>query len=539
MSDGVLTPAQSVLGSIQGLLVVNPNLPPSAIVGISCGILIVLFLIQPLGTTKLASSFAPIVIIWLAFNGAFGVYNLVMFDHSVLKAFSPYYAGAYLVRNGESGWRSLGGILLAFTGVEALFADLGAFSRQAITLSWMCFAFPMLLLAYNGQAAYISVNPAAWSNPFFNCVPPGMFYPSLVVAILATIVASQAMITATFQLLSQLMKLSYMFQLKTVHTSKIFHGQIYIPSANWLLMIGTVVVTAVYNNTTSLGNAYGVCVILVTFITTCMVALVAVVVWKFNPILVFVVWLPLAALDGAYLSSALTKVPQGAWFTLVLAVILASVFILWRFGKENQWIAEAGDRFKVTHLVNTMKDGSMQLTSSFGGKSITTVGGFGIFFDKTGDLTPTVFIQFVSKLVAIPEVMIFLNLRSLSKPSVPADDRYTVTRMPLPNCYRLVIRHGYTDEVLTNRLGELVRSVQPPPTTPITNNHRCTHKSASSSFTTPLVPARPRPTTLLNPQPHLPPAELPDPLLAQSLPAFPYLIVPTENKFSTLLVRNT
>ena len=248
MSDGVLTPAQSVLGAIQGLQVVNPNITSATIVGTSCAILILLFLIQPFGTSKIGSIFAPIVIIWLFFNMSFGIYNLVYFDHSVLKAFSPYVAGQFFVRNKTDGWRSLGGILLAFTGVEALFADLGAFSRSAIQLSWLCFAYPCLLLAYIGQAAYISQNPSAYSNPFFNAVPPGMFYPSLVVAILAAVVASQTMITATFQLLSQIVKLSYFPQLKVVHTSRVFHQQIYIPWVNWLLMIGTVAVTAAYSN---------------------------------------------------------------------------------------------------------------------------------------------------------------------------------------------------------------------------------------------------------------------------------------------------
>ena len=199
MSDGVLTPAQSVLGAIQGLEVVKPDITTGTVIGTSCGILVLLFLVQPFGTSKIASTFAPIVIVWLSFNAAFGIYNLALFDHSVLKAFSPYFAGAYLVRNKTDGWRSLGGILLAFTGVEALFADLGAFSMRAIQLSWMCFVFPCLLLSYIGQAAYISVFPAAYSNPFFKSVPPGMLYPSLVIAILAAIVASQAIITATFQ----------------------------------------------------------------------------------------------------------------------------------------------------------------------------------------------------------------------------------------------------------------------------------------------------------------------------------------------------
>ena len=199
MCDGVLTPAQSVLGAVQGLSVVKPDITKATIVGTTCGILILLFLIQPLGTTKIAGGFAPIVIIWLAFNASFGIYNLVNFDHSVLKAFSPSFAFSYLIRNGSSGWRSLGGVLLAFTGVEALFADLGAFSRGAIQLSWLCYAYPCLLLAYIGQAAYISMHTGAYSNPFFNAVPPGTLYPSLVMAVLAAIVASQAIITATFQ----------------------------------------------------------------------------------------------------------------------------------------------------------------------------------------------------------------------------------------------------------------------------------------------------------------------------------------------------
>ena len=161
--------------------------------------MVLLFLIQPLGTTRIASSFAPIVIIWLSFNLCFGIYNLTFYDHSVLNAFSPYFAGDFLVRNGTDGWKSLGGVLLAFTGCEALFADLGAFSRTSVRMSWLCFAYPCLLLAYIGQAAFISVNPSAYSNPFFSCVPTGAYWPSQIIAVLAAIVASQAMITSTFQ----------------------------------------------------------------------------------------------------------------------------------------------------------------------------------------------------------------------------------------------------------------------------------------------------------------------------------------------------
>lgn len=178
MADGVLTPAQSVLGAVQGLLVIDPNLKTSTIVGITCAILVCLFLIQPFGTAKIGTAFAPIVTVWLLFNFCAGVYNLAVHDYTVLKAFNPYFAFAYFMRNGEKGWKSLGGLLLAFTGVEALFADLGAFSKTAIKISWLGLAYPCLLIAYIGQAAYISADEAhiAYTNPFFYTVPPGSFY---------------------------------------------------------------------------------------------------------------------------------------------------------------------------------------------------------------------------------------------------------------------------------------------------------------------------------------------------------------------------
>ncbi|KUJ22256.1 potassium transporter, partial [Mollisia scopiformis] len=465
MSDGVLTPAQSVLGAVQGLNVVKPDISSATVVGTTCGILILLFLIQPFGTEKLAVTFAPIVITWLGFNAGFGIYNLSKFDYTVLKAFNPAHAFEFMIRNKTDGWKMLGGILLAFTGVEALFADLGAFSRRAIQLSWLCYTFPCLLLAYIGQAAYISEHPGAYSNPFFNSAPPGMLYPSLIVAILAAIVASQAIITATFQLMAQVMKLSYFPQIKVVHTSKQFHGQLYVPMLNFksarlrfnrLIMIATVLVAAIYNNTTSLGNAYGVCVMFVTLFDSCMVGLAALIVWRIPVYFVFFPWLTIALLDGLYMSSALIKVPQGAWFTLTLSAVLACLLILWRFGKEQQWASEAEDRFPTTHLVKRGEHGLIKLTDKYGGDDLSVIKGFGIYFDKAGETTPAVFTHFVSKLIAAPEVMVFFHLRPIETPSVAPELRYTVSRVAIPNCYRLVVRHGYMDEVITPDLASLI-----------------------------------------------------------------------------------
>ncbi|KAH8704383.1 potassium transporter-domain-containing protein [Phaeosphaeriaceae sp. PMI808] len=456
MADGVLTPAQSVLGAVQGLTVVNKNIAKPTVVGVTCAILVLLFVLQPLGISKLTIVFSPIVMLWLAFNAGFGIWNLAKYDHLILKGFNPYYAFDYLIRNKYSGWRSLGGILLCFTGVEALFADIGAFSRRAVQISWLGFAYPCLLLAYCGQAAHISVFPEAYSNPFYNSVPSGWLIPSLILALGAAIVASQAMITATFQLLTQIMKLSYFPQVKVVHTSEIYHGQLYVPAANWLLMIGTVVIAAVYNNTTSLGNAYGVCVMFVTFFDTCMVTLVAILVWRIKPYFVLLPWLIIASMDGAFLSSALTKVPDGAWFTILLSMLLTSIFILWRFGKEQQWFAEAEDRFPTTHFVKTNEVGDLQLTEKFGNKVLSRAQGFGIFFDKAGETTPIIFSQFIRKLLTAPEVIVFFHLRPLDQPSVLPDDRYHVTRLAVPNCYRLVVRHGYMDDVIAPDLAALI-----------------------------------------------------------------------------------
>lgn len=252
------------------------------------------------------------------------------------------------------------------------------------------------------------------------------------------------------------MKLSYFPQVKVVHTSKVFHGQLYVPLVNWLLMIGTVLVAAIYNNTTSLGNAYGVCVMFVTFFDTCMVSLAAMFVWRISPYWVLLPFLFIACLDGTYLSSALTKVPEGAWFTLTLSGVLAALFILWRFGKEQQWAAEATDRFPTTHFVKRQADGTIQLTPQYGSSTVSPIKGFGIFFDKDGTTSPPVFSQFIIKLVAAPEVMVLVHLRPLETPSVPVDERYNVSRLALPNCYRLVIRHGYNDEIINPDLAALI-----------------------------------------------------------------------------------
>jgi KUP system potassium uptake protein len=194
----------------------------------------------------------------------------------------------------------------------------------------------------------------------------------------------------------------------------------------------------------------------VTFFDTCMVSLAAMFVWRISPFKVFLPWLTIACLDSAYLSSALTKVPTGAWFTITLASVLALILLLWRFGKEQQWFAEAEDRFPTSHFVTTGSDGQIRLTDRFDGIPLSTTRGFGIFFDKAGETTPIVFSQFVLKLTAIPEFIVFCHLRPLETPSVAPENRHAVSRLSIPNCYRLVIRYGYNDEIITPNLASVI-----------------------------------------------------------------------------------
>ncbi len=194
----------------------------------------------------------------------------------------------------------------------------------------------------------------------------------------------------------------------------------------------------------------------VTTFDTCMVSLAAMFVWRISPFKVMLPWLIIACMDGTYLSSALTKVPTGAWFTITLASVLASILLLWRFGKEQQWFAEAEDRFPTSHFVTTGPDGQMRLTDRFDGAPLSTTRGFGIFFDKAGETTPIVFSQFVLKLTAMPEVIVFFHLRPLETPSVAPENRHTVSRLAIPNCYRLVVRYGYNDEIITPNLASVV-----------------------------------------------------------------------------------
>ncbi|KAG0165269.1 hypothetical protein DFQ30_008699 [Apophysomyces sp. BC1015] len=437
LADGVLTPAQSVLGAIQGLEIKVPNISQPAITGISEAILIVVFLVQPFGTTKIGAAYAPIVIIWLVFNFAIGIYNIVLYDTGVLRAFSPYWIYNWFLIHGREGWEMMGGILLSFTGVEALYADMGHFSATSIRISWLFLAYPCLLVAYIGQAAYISMDTTgtAWSNPFYASVPAPAFWFSFIMAILACIVASQAMISGCFSILSQAMTLSNFPQLTVVHTSKKFHGQIYIPTANWILMIGTVCVAAGFPNTTALGNAYGACVTMVTLITTILLSILSLVVWHWNPIFTIIFFLFFGIIDGAYLSATLMKVPEGAWFTILVSIVLSAIMMTWKFGTLLQWSYENRLKSEIHRKESTPP-------------ASTTFAGLMVVFDAVGFDIPTVLQQIRSTFMMEPAVGILCHVRHVNISNICPEERMIVFRHSLSatsTVYRVILRQGYND----------------------------------------------------------------------------------------------
>ncbi|KAI9495852.1 potassium transporter-domain-containing protein [Zychaea mexicana] len=467
IADGMLTPAQSVIGAIQGLRVEAPQITIEARTGISEVILILIFLIQGFGTTKIGVTYAPIVIIWLLLNLSCGIYSVIKYDASVFQAFSPYWIYHWFASHGTHGWEMLGGTLMSITGMEALFADVGHFSPTAVRFSWLFFAYPCLLMAYIGEAAVIvsdSTN-TAWLNPFYSMVPAQAFWFAFVIAVLAAIVASQAMITGCFSILSQAMNLSCFPQLKVVHTSTRFKGQVYIPVANWLLMLGTLAVAGGFQDTTALGNAYGACVITTAFITTILMTLVTSIVWRWNIFFSIAFLLFFGLIDGAYLTSTLRKVPQGAWFTIVVAAVLSAVMYIWRYGTLRQWEYEGMLKLKLRKdmLLPEESSDANTVANQVTTKLNTTM----IVFDPAGFDSPMSIQHLQSVLHVEPTVQIFCHLRHANIANVPADERMIVFKPEeTTSTYRIILRQGYNDLpdtsaefgiMLSNRIAQLLQ----------------------------------------------------------------------------------
>ncbi|CAA7394174.1 unnamed protein product [Spirodela intermedia] len=459
IGDGVLTPTMSVLSAVSGVEVKISGLHEYSILIIACFILILLFAIQSFGTHRVGFLFAPIMISWLVSIGGVGIYNIARWNPSVVQALSPHYIIKFFKITQKDGWMSLGGIVLCITGAEAMFADLGHFSKTSIRLAFMGVVYPCLVLAYMGEAAYLTKHKEDLRRSFYKSIPEPIFWPVFIIATLATAVGSQAMISATFSIVSQCRAFRCFPRVKVVHTSGEVHGQIYIPEVNWALMVICLAVAVGFKDTTLIGNAYGLAVISVMVITTVLMLLVITTVWRRSLLAALCFAAVFGSVEMVYLSASLAKVPHSGWFPLALSLTVVAVMAAWHYGT---WKKES---FELQNKVSL--DSILSFTQDLG---LRRVAGVGVVYSGAGAGTsvPPAFAHFVTNFPALHSVLIFVSFKPLAIPRVPPEQRFLVARLGPPE-HRLfccVVWYGYKDsrsdshafeELLILKLAEFLR----------------------------------------------------------------------------------
>ncbi|KAI3664923.1 hypothetical protein L6452_43535 [Arctium lappa] len=436
IGDGILTPAISVLSASGGIKIDHPRMSNDVVILVSVIILLGLFSLQHYGPDKVGWLFAPIVLLWFLLIGGIGIFNICKHDGGVLRAFSPVYIFRYFRRRGKSGWTSLGGIMLSITGTEALFADLAHFPVSAIQLAFTVVVFPCLLLAYCGQAAYLMKNKEHVSDAFYRSIPDAIYWPMFVVATLAAIVASQATISATFSIIKQANALGCFPRVKVVHTSKKFLGQIYVPDINWILMVLCIVVTVGFKNQSQIGNAYGTAVVVVMLVTTFLMILIMLLVWRCHWILVLIFTALSLMVECTYFSAVLFKVNQGGWVPLVIAGVFLLVMYIWHYGTVKRYEFEMHSKISMAWILG--------LGPSLG---LVRVPGVGLVYTELASGVPHIFSHLITNLPAVHSVVVFVCVKYLPVYMVPEDERFLVKRIGPKNfhMFRIVARYGYKD----------------------------------------------------------------------------------------------
>ncbi len=330
--DAMITPAISVLSAVEGLSLVTPALE-SFVLPISLGILVGLFAIQSYGTAKVAAWFGPIIVVWFAALTVGGVGN-IMHAPEILGAVNPYYGIIFLASHGMAGLLALGAVFLAVTGAEALYADLGHFGRKPIQTAWLTLVFPALALNYLGQGALLLGRPEALENPFFRLYPAWALLPMVGLATVATIIASQAVITGAYSMMHQAIQLGLLPRVTIRRTSATEKGQIYIPAANWLLLVAVLYLTASFRSSSALASAYGIAVTGTMIVTVILASIVARHYWGWPRWLTALVMLPFLLVDTVFLGANLLKILEGGWLPLAVGSALLAVMMTWRRGAQ-------------------------------------------------------------------------------------------------------------------------------------------------------------------------------------------------------------
>ncbi|XP_039124099.1 potassium transporter 5-like [Dioscorea cayenensis subsp. rotundata] len=436
IGDGVLTPCISVLSAVSGIKEKATSLSTGAIDGIAVAILIALFLAQRFGTDKVGYSFAPIISLWFAFIGLIGAYNLIKYDIRILRAFNPKYIVDYFRRNGQQGWISLGGIILCITGTEAMFADLGHFNIRAIQIGFSVILLPSVSLAYMGQAAYLTKFPENVSDTFYKSIPGPLFWPMFIIAVSAAIIASQAMISGAFAIISQSQSLGCFPRVKVVHTSAKYEGQVYIPEINYTLMILCVIVTLIFKTTEKIGNAYGIAVVAVMVITTMMVTLIMLVIWKTNIWWIALFFCVFGGIEIIYLSSVLYKFKQGGYLPLAFAAFLMIIMGVWHYAHAERYNYELKNKVSSSYIKDLAEN-----------QDIKRLPGIGLLYSELVQGIPPIFPHLIEKMPSIHSVLVIVSIKYLPISKVEMEERFLFRQIEPKHyrVYRCVVRYGYKD----------------------------------------------------------------------------------------------
>ncbi|CAL9023886.1 unnamed protein product [Prunus brigantina] len=436
IGDGVLTPCISVLSAVGGIKEATSAMTEDRIVWISIAILICLFMVQRFGTDKVGYTFAPIICVWFTLIGGIGVYNFIKFDPTVVKALNPQYIVDYFRRNKNDAWISLGGIVLAITGTEALFADVGHFTVRSIQISMCAVTYPALILAYTGQASFLRNHHHLVYETFFKSIPGPLYWPMFVAAVLASIIASQAMISGTFSIIQQSLSLGCFPRVKIVHTSARYAGQVYIPEVNYLLMVACVGVTLGFRTTAKIGNAYGIAVVFVMTLTSSFLVLIMIMIWKTNIFLVISYVLVIGSVELMYLSSVLYKFNQGGYLPLAFAMVLMTIMFVWNDVHRRKYY------YELDHKISPEQLKEIAVSANF-----CRMPGLAMFYSELVQGIPPIFNHYAANVPALHSVLVFVSIKSLPISKVPLEERFLFRRVEPKelNVFRCVARYGYTD----------------------------------------------------------------------------------------------
>ena len=430
--DSMITPAISVLSAVEGLDVAAPHLRPY-IVPISVGILIGLFAIQRSGSGAIGSYFGPVMLLWFGTLAFLGLKGIAQFP-GVLLAISPHYAIAFFVDNGWLAFLAMGSIVLAVTGAEALYADMGHFGRLPIRIVWYGFVMPALMLNYFGQGALLLADPATINNPFFELAPDWAALPLVGLATVASIIASQAVISGAFTVTQQAMNLGYLPRIRNIHTSEREIGQIYVPALNWSLMVMVTILVIGFGTSSNLAAAYGVAVTGTMLIDTALIAFVMVLVWNWRSRTVLILVGIFLTVDLTFFLANATKIPYGGWFPLVVGL---GIFVLLRTWKKGRALLE--DRLK--------RDG-MPVEAFLASLSdrLVRVPGTAIFLTGNPQDVPLALLHNIKHNKVLHERNILMTVSVEKVPHVPAEGR--VEAEDLGNSFRrIVLRYGFMDTI--------------------------------------------------------------------------------------------